>query len=203
VVTSGEAVVRRAPDRVWVIAAVETRARRPADAQRQNAERMTEVRRRLEAAGIGGPAVRTLGYTVHQDADFVDGRRVPREYVARNAVEVQLDEVERTGEILDLVVEAGATEIAGVRFDLRDRAAVERQALGLAVGDARARAEAAAAAIGSTLDRVLLIDDNRQPDVGPPRPMFSLARESGGAATPIEPGEIEIRAQVTLTVSIR
>ena len=41
IVTSGEAVVRRAPDQAMIYAAVETRARSPRDAQRQNADLMT------------------------------------------------------------------------------------------------------------------------------------------------------------------
>jgi uncharacterized protein YggE len=204
IVTSGEAVVRRTPDRVYVTAAVETRARRPREAQERNAVTMTLVQQRLAAAGLAGDAVRTLGYEIHQEVDFVDGRRVPRDYVARNAVEVRLDAVERTGEILDLVVEAGASSVPGIRFDLRDRSGAEREALRLAVLDARARADIAAAAVGSVVERVLRIDDSRPVEgFPPPRPMMTFAREADQAATPIEPGLIEIRAQAVLTVSIR
>ena len=64
--------------------------------------------------------------------------------------------------MLDAVVQAGATSIGGVRFDLKDRAGAEREALRLAVADARARAEAAAAGAGRTIDRVLRIDDTRR-----------------------------------------
>jgi uncharacterized protein YggE len=204
IVSGGEAVVRRAPDRAFITAAVETRARDPRDAQRQNATAMTSVQQRLSAAGLSGDAVRTLGYTIRQEVDFVNGRRVLREYLARNAVEIRLDAVERTGEILDLVVQAGASSVTDVRFDLRDRVAAEREALRLAVVDARARADAAAAGAGVTVDRVVRIDDLRQ-SVQPPRPMMAFAREAADvqAATPIEAGDIEVRAAVALTVAIK
>jgi hypothetical protein len=204
ITTTGEAVIRRAPDRSFVTAAVETRARDPRDAQRQNAATMTAVQQRLEAAGVAGDAVRTLGYSIQQEVDWVNGRRVLREYLARNAIEVRLDAIERTGEILDTVVQAGATAVTDVRFDLVDRAGAEREALRLAVIDARARADAAAAGAGLTVDRVLRIDDSRQ-SFQPPRPMLAMAREAADmqVATPIEAGDIEIRAQVTLTVAIK
>jgi uncharacterized protein len=206
IVTTGEAIVRRAPDVAWIVAAVESRARNPRDAQRQNAELMTAVQQRLAAANLGKDAVRTLGYTIHQEIDFVNGRRVPREYLARNAVEIRIEAVDRAGEILDAVVQAGATSTGGVRFDLRDRAAAEREALRLAVVDARGRAEAAAAGAGRSIDRVLRIDDTRQPKVFPERTMM-MSRAAGAAdvaaETPIEPGVIEIRADVTLTVAIK
>ena len=39
IVTTGEAVVRRAPDRAFLVAAVETRARDPQEAQRRTPRR--------------------------------------------------------------------------------------------------------------------------------------------------------------------
>ena len=204
IVTTGDAVVRRAPDRAFLVAAVETRARDPKEAQAQNTKLMSAVQARVAAAGIPKDAVRTLGYNIQQEFDFTNGRRIPRGYVARNAVEARVDALESLGELLDAVVQAGATSISGVRFDLRDRAGAEREALRLAVADARARAEAAAAGVGRTIDRVLRIDDTRR-DVPRPVPMGMMAREVAQAdvATPIEAGEIEIRAQATLTVSIK
>jgi len=204
IVTTGDAVVRRAPDRAFLIASVETRARDPKEAQSQNAKLMSAVQARVAAAGIPKDAVRTLGYNIQQEFDFTNGRRIPRGYVARNAVEARVDALESLGELLDAVVQAGATSISGVRFDLRDRAGAEREALRLAVVDARARAEAAAAGVGRTIDRVLRIDDTRR-DVPRPMPMGMMAREVSQAdvASPIEAGEIEIRAQATLTVSIK
>jgi hypothetical protein len=72
-----------------------------------------------------------------------------------------------------------------------------------AVEDARARADALAAGAGRTVDRVIRIDDMRQPRL-PPQPVMTMrAQAADSAQTPIEPGLIEIHAQVTLTVSIK
>jgi uncharacterized protein YggE len=205
IVTVGEAVIRRAPDQAFVTAAVETRARVPRDAQRQNADTMTAVQQKMADAGVPKDAVRTTGYSIEAEFDFTGGRRVLRGYVARNGVEIRLDAIERTGEIIDAVVQAGATSVSGVRFDLKDRAVVERDALRQAVEDARARADALAAGAGRAVDRVLRIDDTRQGRIPPPQSM--MMRAAGNAAesyqTPIEPGFVEIRAQVTLTVAIK
>lgn len=202
IVTSGEAVVRRAPDEAYMTAAVETRGRGPREVQQQNAAAMTAVLERLAALSVPKDAVRTLGYTVQQEVDFVNGRRMPKEFVARNAVEVRVTPVERTGEILDALVQAGATAVDRVRFDVKDCHTLEREALRLAVVDARARADAAAAGAGRTVDRVLRIDDTRQPEYRGPV-MMSARAAVGDAATPIEAGVIEIRATVTLTVAIK
>ena len=202
VVTSGEAVVRRAPDVAFITAAVESRARSPRDAQRQNAETMAAVQQRLTAAGIPRDALKTLGLGLEQEADTVNGRRVPRDYVARNTIEIRLDDVARAGEIADVVVQAGATSLSGVRFDLKDRAGAEREALRDAVADARARADAAAAGAGRGVERVLRIQDMRAETVPPPRPFIAMRAEAA-AATSVEPGLIEIRASVVLTAVMR
>ena len=204
VVTTGEATVRRAPDQAFVTVAVESRSKNPRDAQRQNAETMTAVQQRLAASGVAKEAVRTLGYSIQQEFDYPNGRRVPREFVARNALEVRVEPVERTGDIIDAAVQAGATAVSGVRFELKDRAGAEREALRMAVADARGRADAAAAGAGRSVDRVLKIEEVRAGMAPPPRPMMmTRAAADASVETPVEPGTIEIRALVTLTVSIK
>ena len=114
---------------------------------------------------------------------------------------VMVDEIARVGERLDVTVQGGATAISAVRFDVRDRGIVEREALRLAVVDARTRAEAAAAGAGRAVDRIIRVEDMR--DGGMPRPMMAMARAENGATTPFEPGLVEIRARVTLTAALR
>jgi hypothetical protein len=203
IVTVGEGVVRRAPDRAFITVTVETRAKGPRDAQRLNAEAMTAVQQRLEQARVPKDAVRTQGYDLQQEFDFTGGKRVPREFVARNAIDVRVDEIGRVGELLDVAVQGGATATGGVRFDLRDRDSAEREALRLAVVDARTRADAAAAGAGRAVDRVIKVEDVREGGVSTPRPMMALARAADAATTPVEPGLVEIHARVTLTAAMR
>src|SRR5437868_15525455 len=47
-------------------------------------------------------------------------------YVARNTLEVRVDDVARVGELLEAVVTQGATSVSGLRFDVKDRAKLER-----------------------------------------------------------------------------
>ena len=87
------------------------------------------------------------------------------------------------------------------RFDVRDRPAAERDAIRLAVVDARGRADAAAVGAGRSVDHILKIDDSRAEVVA--RWPMAFARAEGAAVTGVEPGLIEIHAQVTLTVSMK
>jgi hypothetical protein len=96
--------------------------------------------------------------------------------------------------------------VSGVQFDLKDRAAAEREALTQAVRDARQRADAAAAGAGVQIERILRVEEQR--DMSPvPRPMMAAFAARGGVqaepSVPVEAGEIEIHARVALTAAIR
>src|SRR4051812_25255195 len=93
IVTTGRAVVQRAPDLAFVTFSVETRAKNPRDAQRQNADGMAAVVKRMGTLGVGRDAMKTLGLQLFEDVDNANGRRVSRGFVARNTLEVRLDDI--------------------------------------------------------------------------------------------------------------
>jgi len=203
VVTSGTGVLEVVPDRAWVSITAESRASNPRDAQRRNAEAMSPVQEKLRAAGIPADAIRTRAYDLQPEWDFVDNRRVSRGYVARNTIEVRVDATDRVGEVLEIAVGSGATGLGGIRFDLKDRARLEREALGLAVADARAKADAAAAAAGRAVSRVVRIEEQGVIS-SPPVQFRAVAQEMARSdSPPISAGQMELRAQVTLTAELK
>lgn len=203
IVTSGEGLVQAAPDRAWITLTAESRAGNPREAQRRNAEAMRPLQDTLRGAGVPADAIRTIAYDLQQEWDFVNNRRVSRGYVARNTIEIRVDAIERIGELLEIAVDTGATAVGGIRFDVKDRGRLEREALRLAVVDARAKAAAAAAAAGGAVARVVRIEEHGVVS-RPPVPVLA-AREAlqSSDAPPIAAGQIELRAQVTLTAELR
>jgi uncharacterized protein YggE len=183
VVTAGEAVIKQAPDQAFVTLVSEARAKVPAEAQKSTATAMTNVQQKLKGAGIAGDAIRTVHFDLQPEFDFVQGKQVLRGYVSRNSIEVRIDAIERVGEIVDLAVQAGATSIGSLRFDVKKREAFAREALTMAVKDARARAEAAAAGAGRAIDRIVRIEDNSASEPPTPRPCrFNPGRSRSGRA---------------------
>lgn len=204
VVTQGEGVVRLAPDQAFVRIAAEARAKDPKEAQSANAKTMSAVQQRLVASGIPKEAIRTVTVSLQQEFDFHEGRQTPRGYLARNVIEVRVDDLGKLGEVMDASVGSGATSIQELRFDLKQRDASEREALKRAVADALARADAAAGGAGKTVDRVIRIAEAGPVAISRPETaMFARAASDTAQTTPIAEGEIEIRAQVTVTAVIK
>jgi uncharacterized protein YggE len=208
VTSMGEAVVRRPPDRAIITLATEARGQTPQEAQSRGVAAMKSVQDALEALKLPGGQVMSSGMYLTEDWDMVNNRRVRRGYIDRHSVVVRLDDVSRAGEVMTGATGAGATSIGGVRFDRRDREDLEEQALKIAVGVARARADALAAGAGRTVDRIVKITEERaaMAAAGPDASVRYAAQESvmvGGGAVPVASGEIEIRMRVVLTATIK
>ena len=204
VVVTGEGLVKAPPDQAWVTLVAEHRARNSREAQAQTAQAMTAIQQKLAAGGIAKDAIRTIAAELNIDAEWVNGRQVPKGYVARNIVEIRIDEVTKVGEVMDVAVTSGATSVQGIRFDVKQRESLEREALKRATADARARAEAAASGAGRAIDRVTRVEEPGTRPMPPPQPM--MMRQAVGAEqaqTPVVAGEIEIRAHVTLTATLK
>ena len=202
VVASGEGVVKAAPDQAWVRIGAESRSKNPKDAQQQNAQAMSAVQQKLAGLGIPKDAIKTVAIDLQLEYDYANGRQTPRGYVARNTIEVRVDDLAKLGDVLDAVVASGATMIHGLRFDVKEREHLEAAALQSAVKNAMGKATAVASGAGRAVDRITKIEETASME---PRPMmreYAMAARAD-AQTPVAPGELEIRAHVRVTVSIK
>jgi uncharacterized protein YggE len=202
VIVTGEGIVKATPDQAWISIGAESRAKVSKDAQQRNAEAMTAVLQKISTFGITKDAIKTTALDLQMEFDYANGKQTPRGYVARNTVEVRVDELAKLGDVLDAVVSSGATLIHGLRFDVKQRDQIEATALQAAVKNATTKAQAVAAGASRSVDRILKIEELS--DGGQPVPMMrQYAMAKADASTPVAAGEIEIRAQVRLTVAIK
>jgi uncharacterized protein len=205
IVVSGEGVVKVTPDQAWVRVGTESRSKNSKEAQQRNAEVMAAVQQKLTALGIPKDAVKTVGIDLQPEFDYNNGRQTLRGYVARNTVEVRVDDFAKVGDVLDAAVASGATNVHGLRFDVKNRELVEEQALQRAVTDGLGKAQTIAGAAKRAVDRIIRIEEQFVGGGGP-QPMMEramMSRMAADAPTPVEAGEIEIRAMVRVTVAIK
>ena len=202
VVVSGEGVVTAVPDQAWIRIGAESRAKASKEAQSRNAEAMAAVQQRMTSLGIPKDAVRTLAIDLQMEYDYANGRQTPRGFVARNTIEVRVEDFAKLGDVLDAAVGSGATTLHGLRFDVKRREALEREAMQLAVANAMGRADALAAGARRGIDRVIRIEESSV-SRGGEAPVMAMRMKAEDAGTPVAAGELEIRAQVRLTASLK
>ena len=202
VVVTGEGIVKATPNQALINIGAESRSKVSKDAQQRNAEAMTAVQQKIAAFGIPKDAIKTTAIDLQMEFDYANGRQTPRGYVARNTIEVRVDDLTKLGDVLDAVVASGATMIHGLRFDVKEREQLEAAALQSAVKNAMGKATAVASGAGRAVDRITKIEETASME---PRPMmreYAMAARAD-AQTPVAPGELEIRAHVRVTVSIK
>jgi uncharacterized protein YggE len=193
ITAAGEGEQRVAPDMVTIMVAVQTRHRSAVNAGGRNAEQMAAVMKALRGIGLEEAEISTAGYSLHQET-----WRTPNDtvYVASNTVRVETKKLNLVSRIIDTSMTAGANNVSSLQFGLSDTQPAERVALGEAVRNARARAEAMAAAAGGQLGP--LEELTSQPEVVRPymQETMAMARAAADVATPISPQDLTIRARV-------
>ena len=134
--------VEAEPDIATVGAGVTTQARTAVEAMRLNAQQMSAVVDRIKQLGVAERDIQTTGINLgaQYDYDQASRRQVFRGYQASNRVSVKLRQVERTGEVLDALVAAGATDLSGPDWSIDDDTAARAQARRQAMETARTQA---------------------------------------------------------------
>ena len=134
--------------------------------------------------------------------DYANGKQTPRGYVARNTVEVRVDDLAKLGDVLDAVVSSGATMIHGLRFDVKQRE--QARGLGASIRGQKRHGQGAGDRVGANraIDRILKIEELS--GMREPVPLMrQMAMARADASTPVAAGELEIHAQVRVTVAIK
>ncbi len=201
---TGEAVVTSSPDTAILSLAVVTQNASASEAQAENASRTDAVMRAVRAAAGSGAEVKTGGYSLQPQFAYKEGAApVITSYVARNSVVVTTSDLTKVGPVIDAASRAGANSVDGLSFTLRRDAEVRAQALVGATKTALEKARVIAGALGGRVVRVVEVQEAGA--VRPPIPLQYDRMESlktTQAATPIEPGTLDTRAQVQLVAEI-
>lgn len=199
--TTGEAVVTVKPDRAQIDIGVVTQAESSQAAADANAKQLEATLARLRQLLGANADIKTISYTLNPNYRYPKegGEPTITGYTAANVVRVTLDDLTQVGKVIDTATAAGANRIQNLQFTLKNELVVQAQALQQAAVKARAKAEALAGALNLNITRVLSVVESSPAVV----PMYDVAMARAETArTPIEPGTIEVRATVTLTVEV-
>lgn len=194
-------VVKADPDLASLSAGVTNLAPTAVEAMRENARQMNRVVDRIEALGVDRDDIQTTGINLNPEYVYEQETNQQRfsGYRAMNRVSVTLRNIDRTGEVLDALVAAGANDISGISWSIDDPTAAQEQARQAAFATARARAEGYARLAGMTGVRLLEVNETVQ---GGPAIAYDLVATSVSARAefaPVRPGQV----QTGVTISVK
>ncbi len=203
VTVSGSAEVSAVTDHAIIHLGVRTRADTPSEAQADNNLRTDAVMKALtDTCGIAKEKIATSEFSIYTLSEWVEETGKERQYYqVMHEISVTVDQIDRTGAVIDACVTAGANIVNYVTFASSNMQEAYDQALQAAVADAQRKAELIAAAAGMKLGAIETITTlGGGSDVY--NNTFSLARgeEAPEAAdTKLAPGMQRTSATVTIT----
>ena len=185
-----------------VSAGVVTQAPSAQAAMQGNADKMNAVMDALSSAGIQTRHIQTSQLSLNPQYDY-SNRQKPRitGYEARNTVSARSENLDQVGPMLDALVGAGANNINGINFSIKDSAAAKSDARKQAVSEAGRKAQEMAEAANVNLGRILEMRETGHNMVQPQANMRMMAMEAS-TSTPVSGGEQAISVTVTLTYAI-
>lgn len=202
----GHGEVKAKPDIARLTAGVMTQAKDQAQATQDNARKMTALLAAIKSLKIADRDIQTQGYSVNPQYDYGNGHApILTGYQVTNSVQVTLRDLSQAGPLIDKATQAGANQVNGISYELSNQDAVQDQALGKAVADARRRAQTMADALGVGLGNPLSLNDG---GAAPPViPLFEMRRTAMAASdsaptTPISAQEITVTADVSLVYAL-
>ena len=205
---TGRGQISRAPDLATVAVTIVTNDDSAARALSENNRRFSALGAKLGAAGIGAGDISSTSL-----ASYFNPRPTPPApnapgqlfgYIVTRNVQINVNSLGATGSVVDAATAAGATQINGISYGIRDRRAVERAALAAAVTDAYEQAQTIAGAAHVQIVRILRIDDETN---GPGRvvplgaPLMRMKEDA--VPTTIGPSDLDVSSSVSVTYMIR
>jgi len=194
------------PDVANISFSVETNAKTASEAVKQNADNTSKVLKALKAQIGKDDKLSTAGYNLTPVYEYNNQTKKSEfnGYRATNVITVKTYDLNNLGNLIDSAAAAGSNNIQGLSFDTTKRDEYRREALVKAVEDAKTTAQTVTNAAGVKITKIFQIS----PSYDYPTPVYrdfavrGKADFAEAASTPIEAGEISIKALVNMVFGI-
>ena len=196
---SGQGEVSAEPDLAYVTLGVEARRPTLAEARAAVSSTVSKVLALCKDLKIDPKLVNAARLQIQPEYSWneKDRKRVLLGYIVSRQVQVELRDLELLGPLLERAVDAGVNQVSDPMLDSTKRKQLERQAMTLAVQDARLNAETLAQSAGVRLGPVRTLNASASP---PTVPMYRavMAMADAPAAPPpaYDPGDMKFSASV-------
>lgn len=202
IAVSGMAEQEVAPDMAYIDVGINVRADDAETARTQEAQIASQIRRALLGLAITDNDLQNTSYYLYQEYKVDrNGVRTADKYVLDSSIKVTVKDLDKLSQVIDNVVEAGATNLSNITYALSTQNIIQRQLLATAVENARDKAAVVANAGSRTLGNMLSADINSFDGgtivaygANKLRSTTNLAED--GVATKLSPGKIKLNARV-------
>src|SRR3989344_823624 len=206
--SSGTAVLKVNPDEANILVAVETLEKTADLSKRKNADILEKVYAALYKIGVQRDLISTEYFNIYEEFEWHPtlGQQ-SKGFKTAHTLRIKTTEFDDVGSIVDAVVDAGATRIQSIDFDISDakKNQLKKQALSEASKDAREKAEAIASGLNAELGDIVSVSDSSYDYAPYPYLRDALdatVAKAEFASTEISPKQLDVRATVQVVYEI-
>src|SRR5512136_3226013 len=139
---TGNAQVILAPDIAYISIGVHSEAKNAKEAVASNNSQTQAVIDAIKAQGVDAKDIQTTNFSVYQQEKYAPtGEDLGSFFMTDNTVYVTMRDITKIGDILDAAISAGANNIYGITFDVKDKEAALATGRDQAMADAQTQAE--------------------------------------------------------------
>ena len=169
-------------------------------------DKINAITQSVKDFGIDASDIQTQSMSVYQRQNTIydNGvqKNVPGQWDVNNTLAITLRDVARASALADLLTKGGATNVYGPNFQLDTSKAAEDALTADAIANAKVKAEAMAAASGTTLDQVVSVAEGNSGGVV--YPMYAASGlGGGGGGAAVQPGSTMVSKTVTVVWSLK
>lgn len=203
---SGVGEVYAKPDLATANFSVFTEGNQVAAAMEETTEKMNSIISLLKEKGVLEKDLRTTEFSINPRYAWPrGGAQVLSGYEVRQTLEVKIRDLEKSGEIVQTAVNAGANQVGNLQFTVDDRDSYVSEARKQAIDEAQAQAKEIASQLGVRLTRITGFYEST--NSGYPMPYYrggsAESFDLAVSSTPqIETGESKIEVNVSITYEI-
>ncbi len=209
IVVCGQGTAETHPDQAVIQAGVQATSSTAEAARSQAAQAMTAVLAAIKRQGVADDDVQTNYFAIEPNYDYSSNSPTITGYTASNNVTVTVRSIDNTGTIVDAVTAAGGNDVlvSGIEFSNGNPSAALEQAQASALANAQQQAEMAARAAGVSLGAPISVNlDGCGNSATPTEFPFTAAGVQAGPSTspstPVQPGQIQVTASVSVDYAV-
>lgn len=195
VITHGEGIVKVVPDQVLIRSRIEHEGKDPQEVKKKNDAVVNEVIQYLKSQGISEKNIQTDYINLNKNYNY-DNKTYS--YVSNQAISIKLNDLKNYEKIMSGLLSAGLNRIDGIEFQSSEIEKHNSEARKWAVLAAKAKAEEYAGALGQTIGKAVSINEI---ETGYPQPVYRMEMmksSADGSQETIAPGEMEVKAKVSV-----
>lgn len=202
--TVGEGKVKDTPDVAKIQGSVEVKKPTADEAQNAATDTIVKIIDAVKGAGIEDKDIITDSVSTYPNTQYNNGVTTTEGYTGSASITVTVRDISKGAAIVDLITKNGGTGVSGPNLTFSDEKyeILKAKAQKAAVESAKAKADLLAVTGDAKLGKVIsIVEDSYSPN----QPMYvsSMIAKEDSTTNPIQAGESEVTANVSVTFGLR